>query len=65
MTTLYQACDQRYQQQPYRRSGQHGLRLPAIALGLWHNFGGVNSEVLSHAAATRLRSGHNPFRSGQ
>ncbi len=44
MTTLYQACDQRYQQQPYRRSGQHGLRLPAIALGLWHNFGGVNSE---------------------
>jgi L-glyceraldehyde 3-phosphate reductase len=43
MTAPYQASDQRYQQLPYRRSGQHGLRLPAIALGLWHNFGGVNS----------------------
>lgn len=44
MPIPYQACDQRYQQQAYRRSGQHGLRLPAIALGLWHNFGGVNNE---------------------
>jgi L-glyceraldehyde 3-phosphate reductase len=43
MTAPYQASDQRYQQLPYRRSGQHGLRLPVIALGLWHNFGGVNS----------------------
>jgi L-glyceraldehyde 3-phosphate reductase len=43
MTAPYQASDQRYQQLPYRRSGQHGLRLPAIALGLWHNFGGVNN----------------------
>ena len=26
----------------YRRSGRSGLKLPAISLGLWHNFGGVD-----------------------
>lgn len=29
----------RYQQMDYRRSGNSGLKLPAISLGLWHNFG--------------------------
>ncbi|WP_215845985.1 L-glyceraldehyde 3-phosphate reductase [Candidatus Pantoea bituminis] len=29
----------RYQQMEYRRSGRSGLKLPAISLGLWHNFG--------------------------
>ena len=24
---------------PYRRSGRSGLKLPAVSLGLWHNFG--------------------------
>ena len=28
----------------YRRCGQFGLLLPALSLGLWHNFGGVDSE---------------------
>src|ERR1035441_6561775 len=28
---------------PYRRCGNRGLRLPAISLGLWHNFGGVDA----------------------
>ena len=27
---------------PYRRCGDSGLLLPAISLGLWHNFGGVD-----------------------
>jgi L-glyceraldehyde 3-phosphate reductase len=27
----------------YRRSGQSGLKLPAISLGLWHNFGGIDT----------------------
>jgi L-glyceraldehyde 3-phosphate reductase len=27
----------------YRRTGKSGLRLPAISLGLWHNFGGVDN----------------------
>ena len=28
---------------PYRRTGRSGLKLPALSLGLWHNFGGVDS----------------------
>ncbi|MFR9779547.1 L-glyceraldehyde 3-phosphate reductase [Micromonospora sp. MS34] len=35
----YLAADQRYDSMPYRRTGRSGLRLPAISLGLWHNFG--------------------------
>ncbi|MCL7458629.1 L-glyceraldehyde 3-phosphate reductase [Micromonospora sp. MSM11] len=35
----YLAADQRYDKMTYRRSGRSGLRLPAISLGLWHNFG--------------------------
>ncbi|MFD7866666.1 aldo/keto reductase [Streptomyces sp. NPDC057682] len=30
----------RYQDMPYRRTGRSGLKLPALSLGLWHNFGG-------------------------
>jgi L-glyceraldehyde 3-phosphate reductase len=32
-------ADDRYESMPYRRSGRSGLKLPAISLGLWHNFG--------------------------
>ncbi|MER0242999.1 L-glyceraldehyde 3-phosphate reductase [Streptomyces sp. HSW2009] len=35
----YRAADDRYDRMEYRRSGRSGLRLPAISLGLWHNFG--------------------------
>ncbi|GAA1804082.1 L-glyceraldehyde 3-phosphate reductase [Actinomadura chokoriensis] len=35
----YVADDERYERIPYRRCGRSGLRLPAISLGLWHNFG--------------------------
>ncbi|SCL20021.1 L-glyceraldehyde 3-phosphate reductase [Micromonospora rhizosphaerae] len=35
----YLAADERYDTMTYRRSGRSGLRLPAISLGLWHNFG--------------------------
>ncbi|MEU8051491.1 L-glyceraldehyde 3-phosphate reductase [Micromonospora haikouensis] len=35
----YLASDERYQTMTYRRSGRSGLRLPAVSLGLWHNFG--------------------------
>ncbi|MFJ4844203.1 MULTISPECIES: L-glyceraldehyde 3-phosphate reductase [unclassified Streptomyces] len=37
--TLYRAADERYDAMEYRRSGRSGLKLPAISLGLWHNFG--------------------------
>ncbi|MFC9332648.1 L-glyceraldehyde 3-phosphate reductase [Arthrobacter sp. NPDC057009] len=35
----YVALDTRYSTMPYRRVGRSGLKLPAISLGLWHNFG--------------------------
>lgn len=36
---MYQASPQRYDTMPYRHCGRSGLRLPAVSLGLWHNFG--------------------------
>ncbi len=38
-TDDYQAAPTRYDAMPYRRCGRSGLDLPAISLGLWHNFG--------------------------
>jgi L-glyceraldehyde 3-phosphate reductase len=38
-TTAYAAKDDRYDTIPYRRCGRSGLRLPAVSLGLWQNFG--------------------------
>jgi L-glyceraldehyde 3-phosphate reductase len=35
----YQPSADRYDQMTYRRSGRSGLKLPAVSLGLWHNFG--------------------------
>ena len=35
----YAAAADRYDSMPYRRSGRSGLQLPAVSLGLWHNFG--------------------------
>ncbi|HFK5807783.1 TPA: L-glyceraldehyde 3-phosphate reductase [Enterobacter bugandensis] len=35
----YQPDKNRYQTMEYRRCGRSGLRLPAVSLGLWHNFG--------------------------
>lgn len=40
---VYQAEQARYETMKYNRSGRSGLLLPAISLGLWHNFGGVDS----------------------
>jgi L-glyceraldehyde 3-phosphate reductase len=38
----YKASPSRYDEMLYKRSGKSGLILPAISLGLWHNFGGVD-----------------------
>ena len=35
----YSAADDRYDSMTYRRTGRSGLDLPAVSLGLWHNFG--------------------------
>ncbi len=39
MSEPYVAQPDRYNTMPYRRTGKSGLKLPAISLGLWHNFG--------------------------
>ena len=38
----YLASEDRYDRMAFRRVGKSGLKLPAISLGLWHNFGDVN-----------------------
>ena len=35
----YNASERRYESMPYKRCGKSGLMLPAVSLGLWHNFG--------------------------
>lgn len=50
----YRPADNRYDTMVYRRCGQSGLKLPAISLGLWHNFGGV--DAFENARAMVLRA---------
>ncbi|MGA4839863.1 L-glyceraldehyde 3-phosphate reductase [Streptomyces sp. G45] len=38
-TSAYLAAQDRYDSMEYRRCGRSGLKLPAVSLGLWHNFG--------------------------
>lgn len=51
---VYQAEPARYQNMEYRRCGRSGLQLPAVSLGLWHNFGDStlydNARSLVHRA---------------
>ncbi len=42
----YRPAEDRYDRMSYRRCGASGLQLPAISLGLWHNFGGDTSHEL-------------------
>ncbi|MDZ7338288.1 MAG: L-glyceraldehyde 3-phosphate reductase [candidate division KSB1 bacterium] len=43
----------RYEHMLYRRCGKSGVRLPAISLGLWHNFGGVDDFTTARAIVLR------------
>jgi L-glyceraldehyde 3-phosphate reductase len=49
----YQPSTSRYESMIYRRCGKSGLKLPAIALGLWHNFGGVDNLENGRAVMRR------------
>ena len=49
----YVAADDRYDQMRFNRCGGSGLSLPAISLGLWHNFGHVNPLETSRAIVRR------------
>ncbi|MCS4273719.1 MULTISPECIES: L-glyceraldehyde 3-phosphate reductase [Raoultella] len=51
---VYQANATRYETMEFRRCGQSGLKLPAVSLGLWHNFGDetrveTSRQLLRHA----------------
>jgi L-glyceraldehyde 3-phosphate reductase len=49
----YLAADDRYDSMQYRRSGRSGLLLPALSLGLWHNFGGDRPAETQRAIVRR------------
>jgi L-glyceraldehyde 3-phosphate reductase len=49
----YQPDTARYEAIPYRRCGRSGLDLPAISLGLWHNFGGEDVFETGRAVISR------------
>lgn len=52
---MYLASESRYSGiMPFRRSGNSGLVLPALSLGLWHNFGSV--DIFENARAMALRA---------
>lgn len=41
---MYTASENRYDKMIYNRCGSSGLRLPALSLGMWHNFGSIDQE---------------------
>ena len=51
--THYTPSETRYDSMLYNRCGRSGLKLPAISLGLWHNFGGVDTYENARAMVRR------------
>jgi L-glyceraldehyde 3-phosphate reductase len=51
---VYLASSTRYAEMKYNRTGKSGLKLPAISLGMWHNFGGL--DLHENGRAMLLRS---------
>jgi len=49
----YVAAEDRYDHMRYNRCGRSGLALPAVSLGLWHNFGGINPIETGRAIVRR------------
>ncbi|MFD0276984.1 aldo/keto reductase [Kitasatospora sp. NPDC127111] len=49
----YLAADERYATMTYRRAGRSGVRLPAVSLGLWHNFGDTQPLEVQRAVLRR------------
>ena len=47
---MYQPSERRYEGMEYKRCGRSGLKLPAMSLGLWQNFG----EDKPYAAAKEI-----------
>ncbi|TQF02271.1 L-glyceraldehyde 3-phosphate reductase [Kitasatospora acidiphila] len=49
----YLAADSRYASMTYRRAGRSGVQLPAVSLGLWHNFGDAQPLEVQRAVLRR------------
>ncbi|GFI03847.1 L-glyceraldehyde 3-phosphate reductase [Lachnospiraceae bacterium] len=59
---MYQASQERYQSMIYSRCGDSGLKLPAVSLGLWHNFGDTASyESMKQLIFTAFDNGITHF----
>ncbi len=59
---MYQASEERYEHMRYDRCGRSGLKLPAVSLGLWHNFGDTGDyENMKRICFTAFDSGITHF----
>ncbi len=59
---MYTADENRYEKMEYRRCGNSGLKLPAISLGLWHNFGdGADRSNMEQMCFTAFDNGITHF----
>lgn len=59
---MYQASKERYHTMKYHRCGKSGLKLPAVSLGLWHNFGDTASyENMKQILFTAFDNGITHF----
>lgn len=59
---MYTASENRYSQMVYNRCGKSGLMLPAVSLGLWHNFGSeANEENMKNMLTTAFDAGITHF----
>ena len=55
---MYQADEKRYEEMKYNRCGASGLQLPAVSLGLWHNFGSNGNFDNMHKRRSGSESQH-------
>ena len=59
---MYLASEKRYDTMPYNRLGTSGLKLPAVSLGLWHNFGSTGRfDNMREMCFTAFDNGLNHF----
>ena len=59
---MYTANENRYEKMQYNRCGNSGLKLPAVSLGLWHNFGDTgNFENMKQMCFTAFENGITHF----
>ena len=50
---MFKASNDRYSKMPYNKCGKSGLKLPALSLGLWHNFGTESNMENNYSLITK------------